>query len=60
MHLRKSHKTKKSATKKIAPIPFATVLNNESEVSVATKKNLQSMYPYMPPVDVTFLKTILK
>ena len=35
-------------------------LKNEHTVSLLKKKDIESMFPYMPAIDVAFFKTILK
>jgi hypothetical protein len=57
---------KKTEHRKVSrPNPFAMVyakiLKNEANgVSVAKKKDIESMYRYMPQIDITFYKTIFK
>ena len=59
----KHHQTRHSVqTKKNSVmIPDAKIVKNADQtISVAKKKDIESMYPYMPQIDVAFYKTILK
>ena len=56
--LLKIHQTRKND--KPPTVPSAKVLKAERTISKNKQSDLQSMYPYMPTIDVQFYKTILK